>query len=588
MKIMSKTKIIKKNSVKNINNERKFLSLLHHPFLVNMICSFQDNDNLYLVMELLLGGDLRYHINKKTVYNRKKDENQLKFIAGCTLVGLNYIHENKIIHKDIKPENLVYDSNGYIHITDFGISKFYHPENGKENSGTPGYMAPEVLFNKDHDYSVDFFSLGVILYELLMGKRPYHGHSKKELRKDIVTRQARINEENVPDGFVRSKNFFDCINFINGLLERKKDRRLGNNGFKEIKEHPWLIDFNWDDLINKDMQPPFIPPQSDSNYDKKYCNEIEKIGEETQKEYNTIKNKIEYNKYFENYTCNNKLLSEINETINEKEKEYEREREREKEKEREKERDSYFINNKKLESLNINEDKKNVFNIKKNINDIFKDKKLIKTFFKVNNQILINHNGIMNNIFSNNNNTNSTSNNNNNEKKTLFEKIQINAANNKKSNRNYYNEISLSTKINSNISTGNLISDYHAPYDKSYDKFKPHHKKIIKDEISLSHNNHNSNFSNSVYMSNFHKSNKNYVGFYKKSQQSKKLPYIYKHLKKSVSVENYLTDKKFNKILGFSKNSERVYNPSTLYGKYFPSKNYDITNKHFYSYLNLN
>ena len=553
MKIMSKTKVIKKNSVKNVNNEKKFLSLLHHPFLVNMICSFQDNDNLYLVMELLLGGDLRYHINKKTVYNRKKDENQLKFIAGCTLIGLNYIHENKIIHKDIKPENLVYDSNGYIRITDFGISKIYHPENGKENSGTPGYMAPEVLFNKDHEYSVDYFSLGVILYELLMGKRPYHGHSKKELRKDIVTRQARINEENIPDGFVRSKNFFDCINFINGLLERKKDKRLGSNGFKEIKEHPWLIDFNWDELLNKEIQPTFIPPQSDSNYDKKYCNEIEKIGEETQKEYNSIKNKIDYNKYFENYTYNNKFISDLNEEITEKE-------------------------IKKIEitdilNINLKEDKKNVFNIKKNINNIFKDKKLIKTFFKVNNNILINHNGIINNIFSSNNN-------NIGEKKSLFEKIQVNG-NNSKKNRNYYNDVSLSTKINSNMSTGNLISDYLNPYDKNLDKFVPH-KKIIKDEYILS--NH-TNFNNSVYMNNLHK-NKNYVSFYKKPQ-SKKLPYIYKHLKKSVSVENYLTDKKFNKILGLKNNEkERIYNPSTLYGKYFPGKNYDINNKHFYSYLN--
>ena len=553
MKIMSKTKIIKKNSVKNINNEKKFLSILHHPFLVNMICSFQDNDHLYLVMELLLGGDMRYHINKKTVYDRKKDENQLKFIAGCALIGLNYVHENKIMHKDIKPENLVYDSNGYIHITDFGISKIYHPENGKENSGTPGYMAPEVLFNKDHDYSVDFFSLGVILFELLMGKRPYHGHNKKELRKDIVSRQARINEENVPDGFVRSKNFFDCINFINGLLERKKDRRLGANGFKEIKEHPWLIDFKWDDLMEKNIDPPFIPPHCDSNYDKKYCNEIENIGDETQKEYNSIRNKNEYNKYFENYTFN-RLIIEKTEPLTE-------------------------IDNKKIVLINKDEEKKNIFNIKKNINNIFKDKKLIKTFFKSNNKLLINPTGILNNIFSNNKN--------NNEKSSLFEKIQINAIN-KKTKRNYYNDISLSTKINSNSSSGNIISDYHPPYDKGMDKYKSNSKKIIRDENAFIHN---SNLSNSLYSSNinnnYHKYNKNYFSFYKKNNhQNKKLPYINRHLKKSASVENYYTDKKYNNILGFSKNSERIYNPSTLYGRYFPSKNNNINNRHYYSYLN--
>ena len=317
---MSKLKIIKKNSVKNINNEKKFLSMLNNPFLVNMICSFQDNENLYLVMDLLLGGDMRYHINKKAVYNRKNDENQLKFIAGCVLVGLNYIHEKQIIHKDIKPENLVFDSRGYIHITDFGISKIYHPDNGKENSGTPGYMAPEVLFNKDHNFSVDYFSLGVILYELLMGRRPYHGHSKKELRKDVVSRQAKIKEDNIPDGLIKSNKFSLCADFINKLLERKKEKRLGYMNFKEIKDHPWLIDFNWDELITKKMQPYFVPPVSDSNYDKKYCNEPEKIGDETQKEYESIKNKYDYNKLFLNYSSNNKSFLEKINMVNEQKK----------------------------------------------------------------------------------------------------------------------------------------------------------------------------------------------------------------------------------------------------------------------------
>ena len=118
-----------------------------------------------------------------------------------------------------------------------------------------------------------------------MGKRPYHGHGKKELRKDIVSRQAKIKEENLPDDFVKSDKFYDCVNFINELLERKKEKRLGYNGFDEIKNHPWLIDFNWEDLKNKRMQPFFIPPFTDNNYDKKYCNEPEKIGDETQNEY---------------------------------------------------------------------------------------------------------------------------------------------------------------------------------------------------------------------------------------------------------------------------------------------------------------
>ena len=538
MKIMSKLKIIKKNSVKNINNEKKFLSILHNPFLVNMICSFQDNDNLYLVMDLLLGGDMRYHINKRAIYNRKKDENQLKFIAGCVLIGLNYIHENQIIHKDIKPENLVYDSKGYIHITDFGISKIFHPDNGKENSGTPGYMAPEVLFNKDHTYCVDYFSLGVILYELLMGKRPYHGHNKKDLRKDIVSRQARIKEDNIPDGFVKSDTFLDCANFINSLLERKKEKRLGFNGFEEVKNHPWLIDFNWDDLINKRMSPFFIPPLSDNNYDKKYCNEPDKIGDETQNEYETIKNKVDYNKYFQNYSCNNKQFLEKIKILNEKQ-------------------------NKKKTILNqFFVKKNNILDIKKNINSIFQDKKMLRTFLKNNSQLMIGHNPIKTILGKNNNN-----------EKSSIEAISIKQ---NKLNKNSYNDISLSTtKNNSNISSNNIINDYYPLYDKKNNKFNLYHKKLSKEEQSSLYN--------SVHMISHYK-NKSQIDFYNKNSQ-KKLPFIYRHLKKSISVENLHNNKNNNFIL--NRNNERVYNPITLYGKYFPSRHSEISQyKNQYSYLN--
>ena len=538
MKIMSKLKIIKKNSVKNINNEKKFLSILHNPFLVNMICSFQDNDNLYLVMDLLLGGDMRYHINKRAIYNRKKDENQLKFIAGCVLIGLNYIHENQIIHKDIKPENLVYDSKGYIHITDFGISKIFHPDNGKENSGTPGYMAPEVLFNKDHTYCVDYFSLGVILYELLMGKRPYHGHNKKDLRKDIVSRQARIKEDNIPDGFVKSDTFLDCANFINSLLERKKEKRLGFNGFEEVKNHPWLIDFNWDDLINKRMNPFFIPPLGDNNYDKKYCNEPDKIGDETQNEYETIKNKVDYDKYFQNYSCNNKQFLEKIKILNEKQ-------------------------NKKKTILNqFFVKKNNILDIKKNINSIFQDKKMLRTFLKNNSQLMIGHNPIKTILGKNNNN-----------EKSSIEAISIKQ---NKLNKNSYNDISLSTtKNNSNISSNNIINDYYPLYDKKNNKFNLYHKKLSKEEQSSLYN--------SVHMISHYK-NKSQIDFYKKNSQ-KKLPFIYRHLKKSISVENLHNNKNNNFIL--NRNNERVYNPITLYGKYFPSRHPGISQyKNQYSYLN--
>ena len=132
---MSKAKIIDKKSIESILGEKKILSELSHPFIVNMIYSFQDFDYLYLDMELLSGGNLRYNLSLKKRFNEK----QIKFLIGCIMVGLKYIHGQNILHRDIKPENLVFEQNGYLRITDFGIAKHYVVNNKKDTSGTIGY-----------------------------------------------------------------------------------------------------------------------------------------------------------------------------------------------------------------------------------------------------------------------------------------------------------------------------------------------------------------------------------------------------------------------------------------------------------------
>lgn len=141
MKEMSKARILAKRSVASVLNERKLLDKLKHPFLVNMRYAFQDRETLYLVMDYLSGGDLRYHIGIRRVFS----EDETKFIIQCIIVGLEYMHNNSVIHRDIKPENLVLDSAGYVRLTDMGIARIWSKDNGKETSGTPGYMAPEVM-----------------------------------------------------------------------------------------------------------------------------------------------------------------------------------------------------------------------------------------------------------------------------------------------------------------------------------------------------------------------------------------------------------------------------------------------------------
>ena len=178
LKEMSKMKIIDRRSEISIMSEKTLLSKLNNPFIVNMYFTFQDFSNLYLVMDLLTGGDLRYHLAKK----KRFSERETKFFIANMLLALEYIHSKNIIHRDIKPENLVLELNGYLRITDFGVAKINEKDNSSETSGTPGYMAPEVILVQNHSFPSDFFALGVIGYEFMLGYRPYLGSSRKEIK----------------------------------------------------------------------------------------------------------------------------------------------------------------------------------------------------------------------------------------------------------------------------------------------------------------------------------------------------------------------------------------------------------------------
>ena len=295
LKEMSKTKIIDKKSEKSINGEREFLSYLHHPFIVNMHYAFQDSDNLYLVMDLLTGGDLRYHCSRY----RSFSEEQTRFFLACIIHSLNYIHKNNVIHRDIKPENLVLDDKGYVCITDFGVAKINMKDNSSETSGTPGYMCPEVINGKNHSFPADFFSIGVIGYEFMMGKRPYRGRGRKEIKQQMLSYQAKISIDEMKDGWS-----IECVEFINALLERKEKKRLGYyGGVKELKEHPWLKYYPWKDLSKKILPAPFIPENMD-NFDKKYCESVDEISDETQIRYDEIAMCTHYNTAFDDFYFN--------------------------------------------------------------------------------------------------------------------------------------------------------------------------------------------------------------------------------------------------------------------------------------------
>ena len=159
-----------------------------------------------MVSDLLTGGDLRYHIGKKRRFN----EEQTKFMIACMVLGLEYMHTQGVIHRDIKPENIVMEHNGYLRITDMGIAKIWRPENSQDTSGTPGYMAPEVMCRQNHTCAVDYFAVGVIGYEFMLGRRPYVGRTRRDIRDMMFAKQVQIKRHEVPEGWS-----LEAADFIN-------------------------------------------------------------------------------------------------------------------------------------------------------------------------------------------------------------------------------------------------------------------------------------------------------------------------------------------------------------------------------------
>jgi len=143
-------------------------------------------------------------------------------------------------------------------VTDFGIARMWRPDNANDTSGTPGYMAPEVMCRQNHGVAVDYYALGVIAYECMIGRRPYLGKNRKEIRDQILAKQVQIKRAEIPEGWS-----IEAADFINGLIQRKPTNRLGVDGPNEIKNHRWLKDYPWDKLYNKEIESPFVPNEEE-------------------------------------------------------------------------------------------------------------------------------------------------------------------------------------------------------------------------------------------------------------------------------------------------------------------------------------
>ena len=293
MKEISKVKAFLDNSLDTIITENNILKKIRHPLIANLYYSFQDKDSLFLILDYLPGGNLRYYLSNKTNFN----ENQIKFIISNIILAIEYIHNCHILHRDLKPENLLFDKEGYIHITDFGISK----EISKDKiildvSGTPGYISPEVIMNKPQNEASDFFTIGIITYELIFGKRPFIGNNKQEIANNTLNIKINLEENDLPDDFSE-----DAADFVNGLLITKNNRRLGSRGIDDIKNHSWLDDVDWTGIENHNINDNniiFIPVLNEDKNIVDNC-DIKNIDK-----YNIILEKIKREGYFNNFYFN--------------------------------------------------------------------------------------------------------------------------------------------------------------------------------------------------------------------------------------------------------------------------------------------
>lgn len=289
MKVMRKSKVISKKCVKSVLNERSLLSSLRHPFIVNMRYAFQDRLHLYLVADYMSGGDLRYHLTRF----QKFTEQQTKFIAACIIVGLDYLHAHNVIHRDLKPENLVFDSRGYLCITDFGSATVYQQYHTNEMFGTAGYIAPEILFRKSCEPVSDYFSLGCILFECMTGHSPFSQFDLQKIRENLLAHPVGVQRTEVPVDWSS-----ESVDFINKLLRRNPNERLGYSGVTELLQHPWFLDYPWKQLVAKTLPPAFTPSE-ENNIDEKRLRSQQRMDSlQKEHEWQSISGVYEFEGYF--------------------------------------------------------------------------------------------------------------------------------------------------------------------------------------------------------------------------------------------------------------------------------------------------
>lgn len=259
LKVLAKTDVIKLKQVSHVNSERSILAKVDHPFLVNMIASFQDSKNCYMLMEYVVGGEIFSYLRRAGQFSA----DVARFYISTIVLAIGYLHKNKVVYRDLKPENLLIDSNGYTKITDFGFAKEVEDRTWTL-CGTPEYLAPEIIQCSGHGSAVDWWSLGILLFEMLAGYPPFYDPNPILIYEKILAGNLVF-----PEGIDPLSR-----DLISSLLTADRSRRLGNlrGGADDVKNHPWFYGVDWKALEEGRIPPPIVPflgrPGDTSNFSK--------------------------------------------------------------------------------------------------------------------------------------------------------------------------------------------------------------------------------------------------------------------------------------------------------------------------------
>ncbi|KAF2836155.1 serine/threonine-protein kinase YPK2/YKR2 [Patellaria atrata CBS 101060] len=267
LKTIRKAHIISRSEVAHTLAERSVLAQINNPFIVPLKFSFQSPEKLYLVLAFVNGGELFHHLQKE----QRFDINRARFYAAELLCALECLHGFNVIYRDLKPENILLDYTGHIALCDFGLCKLDMKDEDRTNTfcGTPEYLAPELLTGGGYTKTVDWWTLGVLLYEMLTGLPPFYDENTNDMYRKILTEPLHFpGPEIVPPA---------ARDLLTRLLDRNADKRLGANGAAEIKAHYFFHSIDWRKLLERKYEPSFKPSVLDqrdtANFDREFTSE---------------------------------------------------------------------------------------------------------------------------------------------------------------------------------------------------------------------------------------------------------------------------------------------------------------------------